>query len=78
VHTLARRIQELRGFHVRLHVNDGRSTLTVDGTCQGIEADCAVLSPSSQGERTAIPLAQIAAITQLAGEFAGEMKAPAE
>jgi hypothetical protein len=69
VHTLVRRIEELYGLHSRLHLSEGKSTLTIDGTCQGVEADHAVLSPSSQGERTAIPLGQIAIVTQLAEEF---------
>lgn len=69
MHTLARRIEELRGLHVRLRINEGKATITVDGTCRGVESGCAILSPSSQGERTEIPLEQIATVTQLAGEF---------
>ena len=69
MHALIRRLNELCGFHVRVHVHQGRSTFTVDGTCQGVEDDCAILAPSTQGERAEIPLKQIAAVTPLAGEF---------
>lgn len=69
---LARRIQELQGLHVRLHVGEGNAVSLVDGVCQGIDEDCVVLSPSSQGERTDVLLERVYAVTQLPGEFEGE------
>jgi hypothetical protein len=72
---LARRIQELQGLHIRLHVGEGNAVTLVDGICQGIDGECVVLSPSSLGERTDVLLARVYAVTQLPGEFAVE---PAE
>ena len=66
---LARRIEELRGFHVRLHIAEGKAVATVDGVCAGIEQDCIVLIPSSAGERTDVALDRVYAVTQLPGEF---------
>ena len=66
---LARRIQELLGLHIRLHVGEGNAVTIVDGVCQGIDGDCVVLSPSSLGERTDVLLERVYAVTQLPGEF---------
>jgi hypothetical protein len=70
--TLARRIEELRGLHVRLHVDGGKITDAIDGVCQGIEGSRVVLAPSSLGERTDVALERVYAVTQLPGEFEGE------
>ena len=72
MHPLARRISDLIGFHVRVHSNSGKGTSTIDGICRGIEDGHIVLAPSSQGERSEVPLEQIATVTPLAGEFAGQ------
>jgi hypothetical protein len=69
---LARRIQELHGLHIRLHVGQGNAVAVVDGVCQGVDGECAVLSPSSLGERTDVLLERVYAVTQLPGEFEGE------
>ena len=65
---LARRVEELRGLRVRVFVTlQGRDVRTVDGVCQGLDPDLGgvVLSPSSQGERAVVSLAEIGAVTQL-------------
>jgi len=67
--SLTRRIEGLRGLHIRLHIFKGKAVTTVDGICQGIEDGCVVLRPSSEGERTDVPLDKVAAVTQLPGEF---------
>lgn len=54
VPSLARRIQELEGMYVCLHVNTGRAVLAVDGICQGVEGDVVVLF--SQGQRSEVHL----------------------
>jgi hypothetical protein len=69
---LVRRIEELQGLHVRLHVAQGKAIAAVDGVCQGIDGGCVVLSPSSLGERTDVVLERVYAVTQLPGEFAQE------
>jgi hypothetical protein len=69
---LIARIEDLRGLHVRLHLVSNKGVSHVDGICRGIEGNSAVLSPSSLGGRTEVPLAEIGAVTQLPGEFEGE------
>jgi hypothetical protein len=69
---LSESIQDLRRLHVRFHIVSNKGAFHVDGVCQGVEGDSAVLSPSSLGERTGVPLAEIVAVTQLPGEFEGE------
>ncbi len=66
--SLARRMEELTGLCVRLHVGQGRIVTVVDGVCQGIQDGAVVLDPSSAGARTAILLEQVYAVTQLPGQ----------
>jgi hypothetical protein len=64
--SLARRIQELKGLYVCLHVNTGRAVLVEDGICQGIEGDVVVLL--SQGQRSQIRLREVTAVNRLVPE----------
>jgi hypothetical protein len=67
MHPIARRVQGLIGFYVRVHINTGRrTTTTLDGVCLGIEQGQLILSPSSQGERSEVPLRHVATVTTLA------------
>ncbi|MBN1484561.1 MAG: hypothetical protein JXA37_07550 [Chloroflexia bacterium] len=75
MHPIARRVQGLIGFQVRVHISTGRRmTSTLDGVCQGVEQGRLVLAPSSQGERSEIPLKRIATVTTLAGGCAGKRR----
>jgi hypothetical protein len=72
MHALITRIEDLYGLHIRLHLTKSKFGQTVDGICQGIQEDCVILEPSTLGERAAIPLEQIGALTQLPGDFGAE------
>ncbi len=65
--SLGKRIKDLVGLCVRLHVGEGRVVTFIDGVCQGLQDGAVILDPSSTGERTAVLLEQVYAITQLPG-----------
>ncbi len=65
--SLAKRIKDLVGLCVRLYVGEGRVVTLIDGVCQGLQDGAVILDPSSAGERTAVLLEQVYAITQLPG-----------
>ena len=72
MHALITRIEDLHGMHIRLHLTKGKFGQTVDGICQGIQKECVILDPSTLGERAAVPLEQVGALTQLPGDFGAE------
>ncbi len=65
MNSLARRLEELRNMHIRLHIAEGKVVTFVDGIYQGIQDGAVILSPSSRGERTDVQLERIYAVTQL-------------